>query len=403
MFIPYSYWENAVEIAKSIGSDHYLYFKAMGGISQIAIFCGGKAHCYNAGKEVLNYGKKHANIRSQVVGHVCMGHSHYSDGNYEEALISYSKALEVAVDPFYTEWARLYLGIVSFIIGELERAEEALTDVAFYIENFGCEIMSSATFPMLGAILISKGEMSKGLELIKKSYRSDQEKKWGYGIGMAEYTLAEVYAQLSQVEEKPKFSILAKNFKFIVQNIPFAFKKSEEYFTKAIETAKTYKAQGILGLAYYKTYGLNFTAMRIFNTYGPRQPRYVLYDFIKKLKNSSDELEILGTGEQKRTYSFVSDTVKAFYSALISNKSNGEVYNIAGEEVVSIKELAQIISSCLNINPTFSFTGESWKGDIYELIGSINKISQDLKFKPSICIKDGISQSIKWFKDNGYI
>ena len=255
----YSYWENAVEIAKSIGSDQYLYFKAMGSIGQIAIFCGGNAHSYDAGKEIVDYGKKHSNIRSQVVGHVCIGHSHYSDGNYKEALISYSKALEVAVDPFYTEWARLYVGIVSFIIGELERAEEALTDVAFYIENFGCEIMSSATFPMLGAILISKGEMSKGLELIKKTYRSDQEKKWGYGIGMAEYTLAKIYAQLSQVEEKPTFSFLAKNFKFIVQNIPFAFKKSEKYFTKAIETAKTYKAQGILGLAYYNLGDLYLT------------------------------------------------------------------------------------------------------------------------------------------------
>ena len=44
-----------------------------------------------------------------------------------------------------------------------------------------------------------------------------------------------------------------------MQNIPFAFKKSEKYFTKAIETAKTYTAQGILGLAYYNLGDLYLT------------------------------------------------------------------------------------------------------------------------------------------------
>src|SRR6266480_5691268 len=44
-----------------------------------------------------------------------------------------------------------------------------------------------------------------------------------------------------------------------------------------------------LGLAYYKTYGLPFTAIRIFNTYGQRQPRYVMYDLLKKLYQNPHE------------------------------------------------------------------------------------------------------------------
>ena len=111
--------------------------------------------------------------------------------------------------------------------------------------------MSSATYPLLGAIRISKGKMSEGLDIIRRCYRSDLENKWGFGIATAEYTLANVYAQMAQGEEKPPLSVLAKNLGFILQNVPFAFKKAEAYFKKAIETAKKCQAQGLLAQSYY--------------------------------------------------------------------------------------------------------------------------------------------------------
>ena len=38
----------------------------------------------------------------------------------------------------------------------------------------------------------------------------------------------------------------------------------------------------MLGFAYAEVYGLEFTAVRIFNTYGERQPRYVMFDLLQK-------------------------------------------------------------------------------------------------------------------------
>src|SRR3984885_1733020 len=51
-----------------------------------------------------------------------------------------------------------------------------------------------------------------------------------------------------------------------------------------------------LGLAYHHAFGLPFTAIRIFNTYGVRQPRYVMYDLLNKLYKDPMSLEVLGTG-----------------------------------------------------------------------------------------------------------
>lgn len=158
-----------------------------------------------------------------------------------------------------------------------------------------------------------------------------------------------------------------------------------------------------LGLAYEKTYDLDFTAIRIFNTYGPRQSRYVLYDLIKKLNNNRSELEVLGTGEQIRDYSYVTDTVKAFYLAFISSSTKGKVYNVSGGLPISIKELVSKISKILKINPKITYTNQSWKGDISNMTASIDFIKKDLNFEPEVDINKGLAASIEWFKEKDLI
>jgi tetratricopeptide (TPR) repeat protein len=50
--------------------------------------------------------------------------------------------------------------------------------------------------------------------------------------------------------EKPSKSILLKNAGFLAKNIPFASKKAEGYFNKAVENAKQFGAKGFEGMAY---------------------------------------------------------------------------------------------------------------------------------------------------------
>lgn len=158
-----------------------------------------------------------------------------------------------------------------------------------------------------------------------------------------------------------------------------------------------------LGFAYCKTYSLNFTAIRIFNTYGPRQPRYVLYDLLLKLKRDSNFLEVLGTGEQIRDYNFVKDTAKAFLLALESEKSAGQAYNLSGGNPISIKQLVEMTCSILNLKPAIRYTGESWAGDIKTLIGAKNKISDQMGWSPEYSIEQGLTDTIRWFKANNYL
>ena len=102
--------------------------------------------------------------------------------------------------------------------------------------------------------------------------------------------------------------------------------------------------------AYSKEWKIPTTIFRIFNTYGPRQPRYVMYDQMKNILNTrEDSFKVLGDGSQIRDYSYVADTVNAFYLAMKSpNISIGKTYNIAGGNKISIRELITLIKKTLN-------------------------------------------------------
>ena len=151
---------------------------------------------------------------------------------------------------------------------------------------------------------------------------------------------------------------------------------------------------------YNREFGIKSTIGRIFNTYGPRQSRYVIYDLIQKIKNNRNQLEILGNGSIIRDYAYVSDTVDALI--LISEKGQiGDVYNIAGGNPISISELSSLILTELDLEgkTAIMYSGASWKGDITKMIADITKLRK-LGFKPRITLKSGIKLTLDFFMNH---
>ena len=151
------------------------------------------------------------------------------------------------------------------------------------------------------------------------------------------------------------------------------------------------------GFAFEETYGIAFAAIRIFNTYGPRQPRYVMYDFIHKLRANPQFLEVLGTGEQIRDYCYVSDMVDGFM--MVAERGEG-VYNAAGGHPVSIKELANLMVSVISPEATIQYGGKTWAGDVNTLYADISRI-RGLGFEPKVGFEDGVRKMIAWFEEMG--
>jgi len=111
--------------------------------------------------------------------------------------------------------------------------------------------------------------------------------------------------------------------------------------------AATKAMDEFLALAYYRNKQLPVIIARFFNTIGPRQTgRYgmVVPRFVgQALRNQP--LTIFGDGSQTRTFTYVEDVVQGIMALIDAPAAVGEIFNIGGDEEISINHLADRIRS----------------------------------------------------------
>jgi len=156
-----------------------------------------------------------------------------------------------------------------------------------------------------------------------------------------------------------------------------------------------------LALAYHRQYNLSVIIVRLFNTIGPRQtgrygmvvPRFVDW----ALKN--EPLLIYGSGKQSRSFTYVSDVVRAITALMELEKSNGDVFNVGSEEEISIEELADKIiekthsSSKKKYIPYSEAYGQGFD-DMQRRLPCLNKINRAIGYKPQVSLEQMLEKII---------
>lgn len=151
------------------------------------------------------------------------------------------------------------------------------------------------------------------------------------------------------------------------------------------------------GCHYHSVYGVPVVIARLFNSYGPRMPRFVILDFMRKLKKDPSSLEILGNGSQTRDFTYVSDTVSGLIHCARFGQT-AQAYNIASGTATSVTELAVNLINVLGLNAQtkISYTGQSWGGDAQFWSVRIDRII-GLGYKPKVDLAAGLAEVVKWF------
>ncbi len=151
--------------------------------------------------------------------------------------------------------------------------------------------------------------------------------------------------------------------------------------------------------AYCRCFDLDHRRVRIFNTFGPRVRKYVMFDLLEKLRRDQENLEVIGTGDQVRDYNFVGDTVQALLLVAAHPEGRGQVYNIAGGKPISIRELVDLIIELVDIpRPEITYTMESWPGDVVRMIADTSRVTE-LGFTPAIGLEEGLRRMIAWHRE----
>jgi UDP-glucose 4-epimerase len=158
-------------------------------------------------------------------------------------------------------------------------------------------------------------------------------------------------------------------------------------------------------LLYGKVYGLEVTCLRLTNTYGPRMrvkdARQTFLGWWIRQLIEGQELQIFGTGEQRRDLNFVDDVINAMLFAAVNPKAVGQAYNLGGEPI-SLLELAKLM---VEVNGCGSFGivpfPEDRKAiDIGHYYGSFDKIKTDLGWQPQVSLREGLERTLSYYKDH---
>jgi len=124
---------------------------------------------------------------------------------------------------------------------------------------------------------------------------------------------------------------------------------------------------------YQQIFDINLTVVRLANIVGGRNRKGVIYDFIHKLQENPERLEILGNGKQRKSYLHVEDTVDGILAAWHSEET---VFNVGSRDSIDVDGIADVIADEMGLNPVYEYTGgeKGWDGDVPEMRLDIEKL-----------------------------
>ena len=154
---------------------------------------------------------------------------------------------------------------------------------------------------------------------------------------------------------------------------------------------------------YAHTFDMQAVSYRFANVVGPRSNHGVTYDFYHKLRANPARLEILGDGQQKKSYVHVHDTVDAMLHGLRNMQGHADVFNIGSHDAITVVQIADIITQEMGLKDVeYRFTGGvkgggGWKGDVKRMgldIARLEKTGWKPRYQSAEAIRDTVRSLI---------
>jgi len=149
-----------------------------------------------------------------------------------------------------------------------------------------------------------------------------------------------------------------------------------------------------LCLEFYKVYSLPTSSLRIFSAYGPGLRRQVVWDICQKVL-TKQSLILQGSGQESRDFIHALDIARALDAVSSHAPMQGEVYNLATGQEVTIAELAHLVLTALgsNLKPEFDGvvpvgTPLNWRADVSRL--------NSLGFSNNVPFERGVHTFANW-------
>ncbi|MDP7001480.1 MAG: NAD-dependent epimerase/dehydratase family protein [Candidatus Poseidoniaceae archaeon] len=126
------------------------------------------------------------------------------------------------------------------------------------------------------------------------------------------------------------------------------------------------------------TFALQAWIFRFANIVGERGTHGVIFDFIHKLKRDPTRLEVLGDGNQAKSYMEVRDCVRSMYHLVSSQNEAINYFNLGSGDVCSVSRIAELVveeSGLRGVSIEYTGGQRGWAGDVPKAALAVDKLN----------------------------
>lgn len=154
---------------------------------------------------------------------------------------------------------------------------------------------------------------------------------------------------------------------------------------------------------YYLNYGVPTVALRYFTVYGPRQrPDMAFHRLIRSLL-LREPFPLYGDGNQSRSFTYVSDVVKANIAALFTGVEGdpppflGQPINVGGGDRAALSEVISLAEKLTGERADLRRAGMQ-KGDVDRTEADLYRARQWLGYEPCVALPAGLRSQTGWVR-----
>lgn len=177
--------------------------------------------------------------------------------------------------------------------------------------------------------------------------------------------------------------------------------------------AATKKSNELIAHTYAALYNLPTTGLRFFTVYGPYgRPDMAMFIFTKAILEGKP-IDVFNNGKMKRDFTFVDDVVESitrlipkipkpnkawngFYPDPASSFAPYKIYNVGNNKPVELGRFIDIIEEKLGKKAIRNLLPLQ-NGDVLETYADVDELIEEVDFKPSTSIEEGVGRFVEWY------
>lgn len=168
--------------------------------------------------------------------------------------------------------------------------------------------------------------------------------------------------------------------------------------------AATKRTDELMGFCYSHLYGIPATGLRFFTVYGPwGRPDMAAFKFAKAILERKP-ISVFNSGDMKRDFTYVDDTVSGILAALDKVPSDRDqvvphrLFNIGNNHPENLLRFIEVIEKAVGRKAVLKFEPMQL-GDVQETYADITESQHELAYDPKVTIDEGIPRFINWFRN----